>query len=207
MCEYVEYRDGPNLAMCINGYLVYDYKNPLETKRHPFKVINYTRNPGVWVGDGVGTILAGTQKLYDAMFNIMFDLAKFNAGPMFLLKPGQFIEGNEKQLNYEPFTFKQLRSPDNSNIEALAMPKLDAANFKVMNDILDMANFAISPSTYNQLQGVSRSATDSEYRFQSLRDSLRPLSESINETFTETIKDWLLMAKKNMPQKFKIAIL
>jgi hypothetical protein len=76
-----------------------------------------------------------------------------------------------------------------------------------MNDVLDMANFAISPSTYNQLQGVSRSATDSEYRFQSLRDSLRPLSESINEAFTETVKDWLIMAKKNMPNKFKIAIL
>ena len=141
------------------------------------------------------------------MFNIMFDLAKFNVGPMFLLKPGQFIEGNEKQLNYEPFTFKQLRSPDNSTIESLQMPKLDAGNFKVMNDILDMANFAISPSTYNQLQGVSRSATDSEYRFQSLRDSLRPLSESINEAFSEAIKDWLLMARKNMPNKFKIAIL
>lgn len=207
MCEYVEYWDGNNLAIAINWYVVYDYKNPLPTWRHPFKVINYTRTPGVWVGDWVGTILAGTQKLYDAMFNIMFDLAKFNAGPMFLLKPWQFIEWNEKQLNYDPFTFAQLRSNDGSNIETLQMPKLDAGNFKIMNDILDIANFAVSPSTYNQLQWVSRSATDSEYRFQSLRDSLRPLSESINEAFTETIKDWLLMAKKNMPEKFKIAIL
>jgi hypothetical protein len=207
MCEYVEYWDWANLAIAINWYIVYDYKNPLETKRHPFKVINYTRNPGVWIWDWVGTILSWTQKLYDAMFNIMFDLAKFNAWPMFLLKPWQFIEWNEKVLNYEPFTFHQLRSPDSSNIEALWMPQLDAWNFKIMNDVLDMANFAISPSTYNQLQGVSRSATDSEYRFQSLRDSLRPLSESINEAFTETVKDWLIMAKKNMPNKFKIAIL
>jgi hypothetical protein len=44
------------------------------------------------VSQGIGISLAGIQKLYDALFNIMFDLAKFAAGPMFIVEPGQWIE-------------------------------------------------------------------------------------------------------------------
>lgn len=71
-------------------------------------MISFTRMPGTRISDGVGTLLAGQQRLYDALFNISFDLVKFNAGPMFMLQPGQHLEGNEKVLNYEPFTFLQL---------------------------------------------------------------------------------------------------
>lgn len=207
MCEYVERWDWSNLAIALNGYIVYDYKNPLATGRHPFKVINYTRMPGTWLGDGIGTLLAWTQKLYDALFNIMFDLAKFTAGPMFLLRPWQAIEGSDGVLDYDPFTFKQLRGDANAKIEVLELPKPDNVNFKMMADILDMANFAISPSSYNQLDGIARSATDSQFRQESLADPIRALAENINETFNETIKDWILEAKEKMPPKFTIWIL
>ena len=56
------------------------------------------------------------------MFNIMFDLAKFAAGPMFLLKPGQAIEGMGSTLNYEPFTFRQLRGAADATIETFQLP-------------------------------------------------------------------------------------
>ena len=83
---------------------------------------------------------------------------------MFLLQPGQSIEDNEKMLNYEPYSFKQIRGP--GKIETLQLPTLDPSVIKTMQDILQMADFAISPSSYNQLAGVSRSATDSQMRYE-----------------------------------------
>lgn len=91
-CEYVERWTNENLVICMNGYIVYDGINPRKTKNHPFKIINFTRQPGTWISDGVGTLLAGQQRLYDALYNISFDLIKYNAGPMFMLQPGQHIE-------------------------------------------------------------------------------------------------------------------
>jgi ribosomal protein S18 acetylase RimI-like enzyme len=76
-----------------NGFIIFDGPNPLNKnpdrpKRvHPFKWIGYTRAPGVWIADGLGPLLAGQQRLYDALYNMSFDLLKFSAGPMFLLAP------------------------------------------------------------------------------------------------------------------------
>lgn len=207
LVEYVEREDGKNLIISINGYIVYDYINPTPTGRHRYKWIWYTRTPGVSIGDGAGTILAWSQKLYDALFNIMFDLAKFAAGPMFLLKPGQAIEWMWTTLKYDPFSFKQLRGAADATIDTLQLPRPDNINFQMMNDILNMANFAIAPTTYNELSGVSRSATDAQYRNESLKDAILPLSESINESFAESLKDFFMLAKQNMPDKFKISVL
>lgn len=204
LVEYIEYWDVDNLVIMLNGYIVYDDKNPLPTKKHPFKVVNYTRNPGTWIWDWVWTLLSGTQKLYDALFNMMFDLAKFTSWPMFKLKDWQSIEWMKNALEYKPFSFMKIQW--DPNIDIFEMPKPDQINFKMMADILDLANFAISPSSYNQLQWVSRSATDSEYRFQSLRDSIRPLAESINEMFKSLINDWLIFAKHLMPNEFTVYV-
>lgn len=206
-CEYVERWTEDNLVLCINGYIVYDWPNPLKktTKRtHPFKNIKFTRSPWVWVSDWVGTLLAWQQKLYDALYNLTFDLIKFNAGPMFLLQPGQAIEGNDKILDYEPFSFKQIRWP--GKIETLELPKPDPTTIKAMSDILQMADFAISPSSYNQIQTVSRSATDSNLRYEWLKDSVLALMESMNEMLSNVVEDWIKEAKVNMPREFEIPV-
>lgn len=205
--EYIERWTEDNLVLFLNGYIIYDWVNPLKDitgKVHPFKKCWFTRSPGVWIADWVGTILAGQQKLYDALYNLSFDLVKFKAGPMFLLQPWQFIEGSEKILNYEPFTFKQIRWP--GKIETLEMPSIDPSVMKSMTDILDMANFTISPSSYNQLQGVARSATDSNFRYEWLTDSLKALVESMNEMLTDTAEDWIKYMKAYMPSEFEVPV-
>ena len=55
------------------------------------------------------------------------------------------------------------------------MPSVDPGVITAMTNILDMANFTVSPSNYNQLQGVARSATDSNLRYEGLSDALKPL--------------------------------
>ena len=205
--EYCERWTDDNLVLFLNGYIIYDGPNPLKEvtgKVHPFKVCWFTRSPWVWIADWVGTILAGQQKLYDALYNLSFDLIKFKAGPMFLLQPGQFIEWSEKILNYEPFTFKQIRWP--GKIETLDMPSIDPSVMKAMADILQMANFTISPSTYNQLQWVSRSATDSNFRYEWLTDSLKTLIDSMNDMLTDTAEDWIKYMKTYMPAEFEVPV-
>ncbi|MCS7318248.1 MAG: hypothetical protein NZZ41_08100 [Candidatus Dojkabacteria bacterium] len=56
-----------------------------------------------------------------------------------------------------------------------------------------MVNMAMLPTVYNEISGVSRSATDAEYRKESLRDAIMPLVESMNEAFVETLKDYFVL--------------
>jgi len=204
-CEYIEYRTKENLIVMVNGYIVFDWPNPLDGRVSPFKMINFTRLPWTWIADGAWTLLAWQQRLYDTLYNISFDLLKFAAWPVFLKQPGMAIEGMEETFNYEPFSFKQVRGP--WKLETLPMPVPDASVSKGMTDILNMSNFAIAPTTYSQTEWVSRSATDSQYRYEWLKDALLVLIESLNEMLTITAKEWLIDAKNNMPKKFALPVL
>lgn len=204
VCEYVEYWSGDNLVIAINGYIVYDYKNPLPTNRHPFHVINYTSSPWVWIWDGIGTMLQWMQRLYDIMFNAMYDMAKMKAWPMFKKKPWQSFEWMDEVFRREPRGFINIKwDPD---LETVETPNPSEVNFAMMNDIMNMIDFAVSPTSYNELQWVSRSATDSEYRFQSLRDALKPLSEHVNDMIWHLVDDWLLMWKEYLPETMRVMI-
>lgn len=75
-----------------------------------------------------------------------------------------------------------------------------------MTDILDMANFTISPASYNQLQGVARSATDSNFRYEGLTDSLKALVESMNEMLTDCAEDRIKYMKAYMPEEFEVPV-
>ena len=204
-CEYVEYRSWKNLVLCINWYVVYDWPNPRVTKTHPFKVINFSRMPWVWIADWAWTLLAWQQRLYDALYNITFDLIKFNAWPMFLAQPWQAFEWDDKVFKRDPFSIKQVRWP--WKLEILEMPKVDPMVTKTMNDILMMSDFAVSPTTYNQLWWVSRSATDSQLRYEWLKDSIKILMESINNMLTVVAEEWIVEARQKMPKEFSIMIM
>jgi len=128
----------------------------------------------------------------------MFDLAKFAAGPMFIAEPGQWIEWCETQLNYEPFSIKQSRWLTDAKLTTLELPKPDAVNFTMMNNLLEYANMLISPSTYNQIASQSRSATDSEYRREGLKTQLNDLADSYGIMFDSMLKDYVMYAKKSL---------
>lgn len=208
--EVVEYEYENNYAILLNGYLVYDGPNPYyydgRKEKHRYKTLISTEQWGTWVSMGIGVTLAWIQKLYDALFNIMFDLAKFAAGPMFIVEPGQWIEWCETQLNYEPFSIKKSRGLQDAKLTTLELPKPDAVNFTMMNNLLEYANMLISPTVYNQIQTQSRSATDSEYRKEGLKSQLNDLAESYWDLFDSMLKDYIMYAKKSL-NKHEIEIL
>jgi hypothetical protein len=162
--------------------------------------------PGTWISDSVGTILAGPQRLYDAMYNIMFDLAKFSSGPMFLTQPGVQISNVDQNGNIirDPFKMITINGPQGAGIDTFQMPEPKNVNFKMMADVLDMSNFAISPSSYNQVPTQSRSATDAELRQSSLTDPVLTLSESIGKAIAKSNQEYLLFMKKFLPDKISI---
>lgn len=201
--EVVEYEYEDNFAVILNGYLVYDWPNPYyyewRKAKHRYKTLNSNIQWWTWLWQGIGISLWGIQKLYDALFNIMFDLAKFAAGPMFIAEPGQWIEWCETQLNYEPFSIKKSRGLQDAKLTTLELPKPDAVNFTMMNSLLEYANMLILPTTYmDQSQTQSRSATDSEYRKQGLKTQLNDLSESYGQMFDSMLKDYIMYAKKSL---------
>lgn len=200
--EVIEYEYENEYAIILNGYLVYDWQNPYyyewREAKHRYKTLISNSQWGTWVSLGMWVTLSGIQKLYDALFNIMFDLAKFAAGPMFIAEPGQWIEWCETQLNYEPFSIKKSRGLQDAKLTTLELPKPDAVNFTMMNNLLEYANMLISPTVYNQIQTQSRSATDSEYRKEWLKSQLNDLAESYGQLFDSMLKDYVMYAKKSL---------
>lgn len=86
------------------------------------------------------------------------------------------------------------------------MPKPDEVNFKMLSDMLDMANFVVDPASYNQLKAQSRSAADSHYRYEELKNSVKSLMQSFNKAMVRTIEDWFILAKNNLPPKFRFPV-
>lgn len=203
LVEVVEYWEKKNLVIMVNGYICYDYVNPLPTNNHPFKIIQYTRRGWCSIWDGVGTILSGLQMMQNALYNMVFDLAKMRAAPMFLLSPGQYIEGmNGTTFKYEPWAFKQIVWP--GKIETFNLPSPDMDAFKVSQDIMNMADRVIGPGSYSQYDTQSRVSSDAQFKFQSLKDRIKWLADSLNIAFTSTVKDWVAIARDNMPSKFVV---
>lgn len=200
--EIIEYEYENEYAILLNGYLVYDWPNPYyyewRKEKHRYKTLSSNAQWWTWLAQWSGITLAGIQKLYDALFNIMFDLAKFAAGPMFIIEPGQWIEWCETQLNYEPFSIKKSRGLQDAKLTVLELPKPDAVNFTMMNNLLEYANMLISPTVYNQIATQSRSATDSEYRKEWLKTQLNDLAENYWNLFDSMLKDYIMYAKKSL---------
>ncbi len=205
--EVVEYEYKNNLVIMLNGYIVYDHINPFYyeedwvTSVHRYKTLCSSVQWWTRLWQWQGITLAGIQKMYDSLFNMMFDLAKFAAGPMFIAEPGQWIEWCESQLNYEPYSIKQSRGLQDAKLTPLELPKPDAVNFTVMNNLLEYANMLISPTVYNQMQTQSRSAADSEYRKEWLKTQLNDLAESYGSMFNSMLKDYIMYGKKAFGNK------
>lgn len=203
--EYVEYRDAENLVIMLNWYIVYDWVNPL-WESHPFKHISSWKMSGVWLKSGIGHTLGGIQRMYNTYYNIVFDLAKFTAWPMWYIEWNLQIEwlANDSKMDRKPFSIKKVFG--DGEIRMFPMPKPDDVNFKMLNEMLEMANFVVDPASYNQIHSQSRSAADSHYRYEELRNSVKSLMESFNEAMVRTIKDWFRLAKKNLPPKIKFPV-
>ena len=201
--EVIEYEYENNFAVMLNWYLVYDWVNPYHYEwrkaKHRYKTLCSNKQWWTWVGQWQWISLWWIQKLYDALFNIMFDLAKFAAWPMFIVEAlGQWIEWCETQLNYDPFSIKKSRGLQDAKLNTLELPKPDAVNFTMMNNLLEYANMLISPTVYNQIQTQSRSATDSEYRKEWLKTQLNDLAEDYWVLFDSMLKDYIMYAKKSL---------
>lgn len=203
--EYTEYWDWENLVIMLNGYIVFDWKNPL-WNTHPFKYVSSWKMSDVWLKSGIGHTLSWIQKMYNTYYNIVFDLAKFTAWPMWYIEGNLQIEWlrNDNRLDWKPFDIKKVFW--DWQIKMFPMPKPDEVNFKMLNEMLDMANFVVDPAAYNQIKSQSRSAADSHYRYEELKNSVKSLMESFNEAMVRTIKDWFRLAKKNLPPKIKFPI-
>ncbi len=200
--EYVEYRDWENLVILLNWYIVFDWENPL-WDHHPFKVISSWKMSWVRLKSGIGDTLGWIQKMYNTYYNIVFDLAKFTAWPMWYIEGNLQIEWNKREdkLDWNPFDIKKVYG--DWEIKMFPMPKPDEVNFKMLSEMLEMANFVVDPASYNQLKSQSRSAADSHYRYEELKNSVKSLMESFNKAMTRTIKDWFILAQNNLPPKFK----
>ena len=72
--------------------------------------------------------------------------------------------------------------------------------------MLETANFAISPTSYSDYSSQSRSATDSQARFDWLSDSVALLIDSVSNMLTQIANNWLLDMQDKMPELFELPV-
>lgn len=207
--EYVEIWTPDTFSICINGWIVADMPNPYKERKywHPYYSCHYAENPGVSVGEGAGIILADIQKSYDSLFNMLLDHAAMTASPMLWVQAGKVIFNNksvDKTLPWEAWGVLEME--DKGNMDFITPPSLDQGIISTLQNMLETANFSISPTSYSDYSSQSRSARDSMLRFEGLADTVSLLVDSISKMLNQIAQNWLEDMQKKMPELFEIPV-
>ena len=207
--EYVEIWTEDTLSICINWWIVADTKNPMSGRWHwhPYYDCHYVDNPWVVVSEWAGVILWDIQKAYDGLFNLLLDHASMTASPMLWVQAGKVIFNNKNvdhNLEWKPWWVLEME--DKWNMDFIVPPALDQWLITTLQTMLETANFAISPTSYTDFNTQSRSATDSQARFDWLSDSVALLIDSVSNMLTNIANNWLLDMQDKMPELFELPV-
>ena len=206
--EYVEIWTPDTLTVCINGYIVADMANPYADRDewHPFFSSHYTRSPWVSVAEGIGIILWDIQRWYDSLFNLLLDQATMTASPMIMLSAWQTLNMDDSDTI---FTWKRwwiFLNPSQWDIRFLTPPTIDQWVITMLQQMLEMAQFNVAPATYADYNTQSRSAQDSQLRFEWLSDTVALFIDSVSNMLNEIAQAWLLDMQRKMPEFFELPI-
>ena len=207
--EYCEIWTPDTLSICINGYIVADTVNPYRDReyRHPYYACHYAEGAGVSIGEWAWILLADIQKAYDALFNLLLDHASMAASPMIWVQAGKVIfnkKSVDHNLQWEPWWVLEME--DKGNMDFITPPALDQGIISTLQDMLEMANFSIAPTSYSDYDSQSRSAQDSQLRFEWLADTVALLVDSISNMLNEIAQNWIIDMYNKMPDLFEIPI-
>lgn len=208
-CEYIEIWTPDTLSICINWWIVADTKNPYAWREYPYPyyTCHYSEPSGVSVGEWAGVLLADIQKAYDTIFNLLMDHASMSWSPMLWVQAGKVIfnkKNVDSKLQWEPRWVLEME--DKWNMDFITPPALDQWLISILQDMLEMANFSISPTSYNDFNSQSRSAQDSQLRFEWLADTVALLVDSVSKMLNEIAYNWILDMTEKMPDLFEIPI-
>ena len=91
-------------------------------------------------------------------------------------------------------------------MDFITPPSLDQGIISTLQNMLETANFSISPTSYSDYESQSRSAKDSMLRFEGLSDSVSLLVDSISVMLNEIAQNWLVDMKDKMPELFSLPV-
>lgn len=209
-CEYIEIWTPDTITICINGWIVADTKNPYLWREYPYPFYAcHFSEPAGWVSisEWIWVVLWDIQKAYDNIFNLLLDHANMAWSPMIWVQAGKVVFNRktvDHKLQWEPRGVLEME--DKGNLDFVTPPPLDQWLISVLQDMLQMANFAVSPTGYSDYNTQSRSAQDSQLRFEWLSDSVSLLVDSVSNMLNQIAYNWLLDMIDKMPDLFEIPI-
>lgn len=196
--EYIEIWERDKIYILINWWLVWCKENPLKSYRyrHPFFGVYLDKIPWTWTGIWMWTSLRNIQRWYDSLFNMIFDNAKKCADPM--IEVGAWA--------FDPDFVWEWGKVTEQHVEFVSPPPLNSEVINALQNLLEMASFMVTPASYWDYQTQSRSATDSNFRTQSLNDSIIMLADAITDSLNLCFESLLEQMKDKMPDKFLLPI-
>ena len=206
--EYVEIWTPDTLTVCINGYIVADMANPYADRDewHPFFSAHYTESPWVSISEWIWILLWDVQRWYDALFNLLLDQATMTASPMIMLSAWQTLNRDDSDIVFNWKRWWIFLNPSAWDIRFLTPPTIDQWTITVLQNMLEMAQFNVAPATYADYTTQSRSAQDSQLRFEWLADTVALFIDSMSNMLNEVAQAWLLDMQKKMPEFFELPI-
>lgn len=207
--EYVEIWTPDTLSICINWWIVADTVNPYKNRsyRHPYYVCHYADSPWVSIWEWAWIILADIQKAYDTLFNLLLDHASMSASPMLWVQAGKVIfnkKSVDNQLDWTPWWVLEME--DKGNMDFITPPALDQGIISTLQNMLETANFSIAPTSYSDYDSQSRSAQDSQLRFEGLADTVALLVDSVSNMLNQIAQNRLIDMQDKMPELFEIPV-
>ena len=196
--EYIEIWERDKIYIVINWWLVWCKENPLRKYkyRHPFFWVYMDKIPWTWRWIWMWTSLRNIQRWYDSLFNMIFDNAKKCADPM--IEVGAWAFDPDFQWEWGKVT--------EQHVEFVSPPPLNSEVINALQNLLEMASFMVTPASYWDYETQSRSATDSQFRIQSLNDAIIMLADWINDALNECFESLLEQMKDKMPDEFLLPI-
>lgn len=95
---------------------------------------------------------------------------------------------------------------DKGNMDFITPPSLDQGIVSTLQNMLETANFSISPTSYSDYESQSRSARDSMLRFEGLADTVSLLVDSISKMLNQIAQNWIEDMQNKMPALFELPV-
>ena len=205
-CEVIEYWEGEEFKLMVNGFVIFSWANPLPDKRHPYVWLLFNKIPWIPYGRWIWISLSDIQDVADQMMNLAIDNQKFLIAPMFeRMKWWDIFSESDWVIEWSPFKTIETN-------QKWAITRLDVGNPQMvwlswwvdfLFQLWEMSEWINSYAMWYQNK-VERSATWVSALVQSFKSRMLPLIDSLNQALNIIAKKWLLYWIVNFDDSIEI---
>lgn len=209
LVESLEYRDGDNITIMINGYLVHHDKSPYPFPGDPFVHLKFTEESGSMFPMGIASKLSSVQKNVDAFVNNWIDAVNSMVNPAFIADKNVFGQDTPETLRLKGSKVYERIAGKTIDMIKVVDPNAVPNLLNGIQFFIQQAYQMVGLNSYTQGgEGkIERTASGVTNKAQILKTALIPFYQNKNKILSKIGERWMAMAAVYMPDKFTVRVL